>query len=133
MAKNNKVEDVSSLDSFKKITLVPNRLCAIHFHAPWATQCTSMDEAMLILAGEDNYKEVTFARVEAEEQPEISMDYDVAAVPTLLFMEGELSISYPMFAVFHRPDLGYVREKFLHPQFQGAKCWTELRAQKWPT
>jgi len=88
MANNNKVEDVSSLDSFKKITLVPNRLCAIHFHAPWATQCTSMDEAMLILAGEDNYKEVTFARVEAEEQPEISMDYDVAAVPTLLFMEG---------------------------------------------
>ena len=105
MAKNNKVEDVSSLDSFKKITLVPNRLCAIHFHAPWATQCTSMDEAMLILAGEDNYKEVTFARVEAEEQPEISMDYDVAAVPTLLFMEGELSISYPMFAVFYRPWL----------------------------
>ena len=93
MAKNNQVEDVSSLDSFKKITSVPNRLCAIHFHAPWATQCTSMDEAMQILAGEENYKGVTFARVEAEEQPEISMDYDVAAVPTLLFMEGEQSIS----------------------------------------
>ena len=94
MAKNSKVEDISSLDSFKKVTSVPNRLCAVHFHAPWATQCTSMDEAMQILAGEENYKEVTFARVEAEEQPEISMDYDVAAVPTLLFMEGEKSILF---------------------------------------
>ena len=100
MAKNNQVEDVSSLDSFKKITSVPNRLCAIHFHAPWATQCTSMDEAMQILAGEENYKGVTFARVEAEEQPEISMDYDVAAVPTLLFMEGEQSIFNLVFGMF---------------------------------
>ena len=91
MAKNNNIKDISSLDSFKKATSVPN-LTVIHFHAPWATQCTSMDEAMQILAGEDSYKDVSFVRVEAEEQPEISMDYDVAAVPTLLFMEGELHV-----------------------------------------
>jgi thioredoxin-like negative regulator of GroEL len=83
-----KIEDLSGLTHFKKVTTAPNRLCTIHFHAPWATQCKSMDEAMQILAGEDSYKEVTFARVEAEEEAEISMEYEVAAVPTLLFMEG---------------------------------------------
>ena len=67
---------------------------------------------------------MAFARVEAEEQPEISMDYDVAAVPTLLFMEGE---KYILFLEYLR--LMGTKENY----FQGAKSWTALKALKWQT
>ncbi len=83
------IADLSGLDQFKNATQASHRLCVVHFHAPWAAQCKPMDDAMRILAGEEAYKAVAFARVEADEQPEISMEYDVAAVPTLIFFEGK--------------------------------------------
>lgn len=65
-----------------------SNLSVIHFWAPWAGQCEPMDEAMKILAEEEpDLKEVNFARIEAEEMAEISMEYEVAAVPTFLFFK----------------------------------------------
>jgi len=70
------------------ILIANSNLSVIHFWAPWATQCEPMDEAMKILAEEEpDLKEVNFARVEAEEMAEISMEYEVAAVPTFLFFK----------------------------------------------
>ena len=54
-------------------------LSVIHFWAPWATQCEPMDEAMKILAEEEaDLKSVSFARVEAEEMSETSMEFEVS-------------------------------------------------------
>jgi len=64
-------------------------LTVVHFWAPWATQCEPMDEAMKILAEEESdLKSVNFLRVEAEQLADVSMDYEVAAVPTFLFFLG---------------------------------------------
>ena len=61
------------------ILIANSNLSVIHFWAPWATQCEPMDEAMKILAEEEpDLKEVNFARVEAEEMAEISMEYEVS-------------------------------------------------------
>jgi len=71
------------------VLVADSNLCVIHFWAPWATQCEPMDEAMKILAeDEPDLKNVNFARVEAEEMSDISMDFEVAAVPTFLFFKS---------------------------------------------
>jgi hypothetical protein len=44
-----------------------------------------MDEALKILAADADLASVLFLRVEAENEADISMDYEVAAVPTFLF------------------------------------------------
>merc|ERR1712029_935243 len=60
-----------------------DRLTVVHFWASWAVQCEPMDEAMKILAAE--LPHVGFVRVEAEAVSEVSMEHEVAAVPTFIF------------------------------------------------
>jgi len=60
-------------------------LSVVHFWADWAEQCAPMDEAFKILAADPSLAQVKFLRVEAEVEADVSMEYEVAAVPTLLF------------------------------------------------
>jgi len=62
------------------------RLTVVHFWASWANQCEPMDEAMTILSEE--LPHVGFVRVEAEEVPDVAMEYEVAAVPTFVFFRS---------------------------------------------
>ena len=71
------IVNVDSKTQFEELVKGSN-LSVVHFWAPWATQCEPMDEAMKILAEEESdLKSVNFMRVEAEEQAEISMDFEV--------------------------------------------------------
>lgn len=47
-----------------------------------------MDEAIKVLADEVEPNAATFIRVEAEEAPDVAMEYEVAAVPTCIFFRG---------------------------------------------
>ena len=48
-----------------------------------------MDDAMKAMADDEpELTEVQFLRVEAEERPNISMEFQVAAVPTFLFFRN---------------------------------------------
>ena len=48
-----------------------------------------MDDAMKVMAEEEpELSEVQFLRVEAEERSDISMEFQVAAVPTFLFFRA---------------------------------------------
>jgi len=86
--KKERITNVTTKNDFEEMVKSGN-LSVIHFWAPWATQCEPMDEAMKILAEEEaELKNVNFARVEAEEMSEISMDFEVAAVPTFLFFKN---------------------------------------------
>ena len=52
-------------------------------------QCEPMDDAMKVMAEEEpELSEVQFLRVEAEERSDISMEFQVAAVPTFLFFRS---------------------------------------------
>lgn len=58
-------------------------------------KCEPMDDAMKVMAEEEpELKEVQFIRVEAEEKPNISMQFQVAAVPTFLFFRGGSDLAY---------------------------------------
>lgn len=73
------------LGQFKSKISSHEGLVAVHFWADWAQQCGPMDEAINILSDDKQLKSVLFLRVEAEEEADVSMEYEVAAVPTFLF------------------------------------------------
>jgi len=76
------IVNASDVASFKA-EVEKDRLTVVHFWASWAVQCEPMDEAMKILAAE--LPHVGFVRVEAEAVSEVSMEHEVAAVPTFIF------------------------------------------------
>ncbi|GJM91131.1 hypothetical protein PR202_ga07477 [Eleusine coracana subsp. coracana] len=59
------------------------RAAAVHFWASWCEASKQMDEVFAHLAVD--FPHAVFLRVEAEEQPEISEAYGVAAVPYFVF------------------------------------------------
>jgi Grx4 family monothiol glutaredoxin len=76
-------------DQFEK-TIGTNTLVVIHFMAPWAAQCQSINNVLKDLSELNELKEVAFAELEAEHFPEVCLTYNVISVPTVLyFRRGE--------------------------------------------
>ncbi|KAI9894992.1 MAG: hypothetical protein M1814_000214 [Vezdaea aestivalis] len=60
----------------------------VDFHAVWCGPCKAIAPAVEALDGE--YTDVTFVKVDVDEQPEIAQEYSVRAMPTfLIFKNGE--------------------------------------------
>lgn len=79
---------VKSVEDFgKEVDQTVSGLLVVHFRAQWAPQCEQMDGVMVELAKE--HTQVRFSTVEAEELPEISKQYSIAAVPTFILIKGK--------------------------------------------
>ncbi|XP_075072129.1 glutaredoxin-3 [Mixophyes fleayi] len=65
-------------------------LLVVHFWAPWAPQCSQMNDVMTELA--KVHPEVTFVKLEAEAVPEVSEKYEIISVPTFLFFKNSQKI-----------------------------------------
>ncbi|XP_066937179.1 glutaredoxin-3 [Macrobrachium rosenbergii] len=63
-------------------------LSVVHFTADWAPQCGQMNEVLNELAKQTELKDVTFAIVPAEDLPEVSLKFNVSAVPTFVLLRG---------------------------------------------
>ncbi|GAA6072440.1 glutaredoxin 3, partial [Tachysurus ichikawai] len=61
-------------------------LTVVHFYAPWAPQCSQMNDVMEELAKE--HKQTMFIKLEAEAVPDVSEKYEITSVPTFLFFKG---------------------------------------------
>lgn len=66
-------------------------LLVIHFFAPWADQCTQINDLVKDLAENIEYSAAKYAKVEAEELAELSLKYEIAAVPTVVLIK-DLSV-----------------------------------------
>uniref|UniRef100_W5KGV5 Glutaredoxin 3 n=1 Tax=Astyanax mexicanus TaxID=7994 RepID=W5KGV5_ASTMX len=62
-------------------------LTVVHFHAPWAPQCSQMNDVMKELAKEHKQTMLSWW-LEAEAVPEVSEKYEISSVPTFLFFKG---------------------------------------------
>ncbi|CAG7721947.1 unnamed protein product [Allacma fusca] len=83
------VMQIRDNDQFEK-TIETNTLVVIHFMAPWAAQCQSINNVLKDLSELNELKEVAFAELEAEHFPEVCLTYNVISVPTVLyFRRGE--------------------------------------------
>nr|XP_055032624.1 glutaredoxin 3 [Misgurnus anguillicaudatus] len=83
--------DATSLQQFQELLKNNSKsLTVVHFHAPWAPQCSQMNDVMAELAKE--HKQTMFVKLEAEAVPEVSEKYEIASVPTFLFFKGSEKI-----------------------------------------
>ncbi|XP_078482852.1 glutaredoxin-3 [Ciona intestinalis] len=76
-------------------------LVVVHFWAPWAEQCKQMNDVMEELAKKNT--NVVFLTIEAEELPEVSVKYQIEAVPTFIFIKNQQKIGKLNGA--HAPEL----------------------------
>ncbi|KAK7485904.1 hypothetical protein BaRGS_00022899 [Batillaria attramentaria] len=86
------VKDVTEFDKYLRDAGVENKLVVVHFWAEWAPQCAQMDEVLKELAGDMQFVNVVFLRVEAEDLAEISLRYDVVAIPTIILIKGDKAV-----------------------------------------
>ena len=68
-------------------------LSILHFYAPWAEQCSQVNDVLEEMSKLEQYKEVKFAKIEAENVPEVSLKSGIAAVPTVLLLRNSNVIS----------------------------------------
>ncbi|XP_063989545.1 glutaredoxin 3 isoform X1 [Diachasmimorpha longicaudata] len=85
------VTNVATSEEFNEFIKSRNVL-VIHFYAPWADQCSQMNEVLDDLAKSDHHKGLQFAKVEAEDLPEVSLRYKITAVPTVILMKDFMEI-----------------------------------------
>uniref|UniRef100_A0A4W4EEG6 Thioredoxin domain-containing protein n=1 Tax=Electrophorus electricus TaxID=8005 RepID=A0A4W4EEG6_ELEEL len=77
---------LSYLDFLGYGSFDPVSLAVVHFYAPWAPQCSQMNDVMEELAKE--HKQTMFIKLEAEAVPGVSEKYEISSVPTFLFFKG---------------------------------------------
>nr|QWA14830.1 glutaredoxin [Diaphanosoma celebensis] len=81
------VRAISTEEDFQKLLKNPG-LVVVHFYADWAAECQPMNEVLTLLVNDIELKDAIFANIEAENLPKISMQYNIAAVPTFIFFIG---------------------------------------------
>ncbi|KOC71034.1 Glutaredoxin-3 [Habropoda laboriosa] len=64
-------------------------LSVIHFYAPWADQCSQINDVIEEMSKLTEYKGVKFAKIEAEKVPEVSLKTDITAVPTIVLARND--------------------------------------------
>ncbi|CAG9772482.1 unnamed protein product [Ceutorhynchus assimilis] len=64
----------------------------IHFQADWADQCAQVNEVLDALSKQPDYAKIHFYTCPAEELSEISLKYNIEAVPTVLFFQSNRNI-----------------------------------------
>ncbi|KAG5262339.1 hypothetical protein AALO_G00274110 [Alosa alosa] len=79
--------DVTATPEFEDLLKKTGKsLTVVHFLAPWAPQCTQMNDVLAELAKE--HSQTTFVKLEAEAVPEVSEKYEISSVPTFLFFKS---------------------------------------------
>ncbi|XP_034179453.1 glutaredoxin 3 isoform X2 [Osmia lignaria lignaria] len=64
-------------------------LSVVHFYAPWASQCTQINDVIEEMSKLDEYKGVKFAKIEAEKVPDVSLKTGITAVPTVVLARND--------------------------------------------
>ncbi|VVC25141.1 Glutaredoxin,Thioredoxin-like fold,Glutaredoxin, PICOT-like,Monothiol glutaredoxin-related,Thioredoxin [Cinara cedri] len=67
-----------------------NGLAVVHFYADWSEPCQHMNNILNEIASDSEFQNVKIAKCLAEDLPEVSIKYDVFAVPKfVLFRNGD--------------------------------------------
>lgn len=64
-------------------------LSVIHFYAPWADQCSQINDVLEEMSKLGEYKRVKFAKIEAEKVPDVSLKAGITAVPTVVLARND--------------------------------------------
>ncbi|XP_076166155.1 glutaredoxin 3 [Ptiloglossa arizonensis] len=64
-------------------------LSVIHFYAPWADQCSQINDVIDEMSKLAEYKGIKFAKIEAEKVPDVSLKAGITAVPTVILTRND--------------------------------------------
>ncbi|KAI9318136.1 thioredoxin-like protein [Dichotomocladium elegans] len=78
--------DITTDVQFTEIISKKNSVIVLDFWAPWAEPCKQMNDVVAELAAK--FPSLQFLKIEAENFPEISEEYEIAAVPTIIVLKG---------------------------------------------
>lgn len=78
-------EDESQGEWAKQSTIMSSKPMVIDFYATWCGPCKQL--APILEEIEQNHKgEVIFERIDVDQKPELAMEFNIEAVPTLMFV-----------------------------------------------
>lgn len=80
---------VVTKDTFKQEVLEKKGLVLVDFHAEWCGPCKMTDPIIEELSKE--MKDVSFAKVDVDQENEIAQEYNVSSIPSFyIFKDGKL-------------------------------------------
>ncbi|XP_065211680.1 glutaredoxin-3-like [Planococcus citri] len=65
-----------------------DKVVVLFFYVDWSDECKNIDKVLEALSGLPEYNYVTFKKCAAEDYPEISLKFNVTAVPTIIFFKN---------------------------------------------
>ncbi|OWF51711.1 glutaredoxin-3-like [Mizuhopecten yessoensis] len=84
------VREIVDVKSFEEVlNSSGSQLVVAHFSAAWAPQCRQMNEVLEELSKDSQLAKSQFLKLEAEDLPELSEKYEIAAVPTFIFFKNK--------------------------------------------
>ncbi|KAJ8652541.1 Grx4 family monothiol glutaredoxin [Lichtheimia ornata] len=78
--------DITSDNQFSSLISKKDAVIVLDFWAPWAEPCKQMNDVIAELAGK--FSSLQFLKIEAENFADISEEYEIAAVPTVIVLKG---------------------------------------------
>lgn len=87
------VTDITTEDQFAKL-VASRQATVVHFWAPWAVPCLQLHAVFAELA--QRHPGIAFARVEAEELPDLATRYGVESVPHVTFIKKTVEGGTPV-------------------------------------
>lgn len=76
-------------DNFKEHVLKSKGVVLVDFYADWCGPCRTMTPIIEELASE--FSEVKFIKINVDENPDLSSQYEIFSIPTILiFKDGEI-------------------------------------------
>ena len=78
-------------ESFRRLVLEEGRTAVVDFWAPWCSYCRRLEQAYAKVA--QDRPELTGAKVNIDDLPEIAGDYGIEVIPTLVLFRGGRAVS----------------------------------------
>lgn len=85
---------VKSYDEFK--SYISSSTCFVDFYTSWCGPCKMLTPVIEELDENGSFGDIKILKIDAEECPEISREYKIQAVPTLMLFKGGEAIKTAM-------------------------------------